>query len=41
LQYENISRYPILFDGPQRNLTAILEVGFYPQKKVRGSATGP
>jgi membrane-associated phospholipid phosphatase len=32
LQYENISRYPILFSGPQRNVTAILEVGFYPER---------
>jgi membrane-associated phospholipid phosphatase len=30
LQYEDISRYPILFSGPRGNLTAILEVGFYP-----------
>jgi hypothetical protein len=33
LQYENISRYPILFSGPQRNVSAILEVGFYPERK--------
>ena len=32
LQYENISRYPVLFKGPQRNVTAILEVGFYPER---------
>ena len=32
MQYENISRYPILFSGPQRNITAILEVGFYPER---------
>jgi membrane-associated phospholipid phosphatase len=29
-QYENISHYPILFHGPQRNITAILEAGFMP-----------
>lgn len=33
VQYEHISRYPILFNGPQHNVTASLEVGFYPQKK--------
>lgn len=32
LQYENISRYPILFSGTQRNVSAILEVGFYPER---------
>ena len=32
LQYENISRYPVLFSGRQRNVTAILEVGFYPER---------
>jgi hypothetical protein len=32
MQYENISRYPILFSGPQRNITAILEVGFHPER---------
>jgi hypothetical protein len=31
-QYEHISHYPILFDGPQQNFTAILEVGFLPRK---------
>lgn len=35
LQYEHISRYPLLFHGPQQNFTAILEVGFYPPKKDR------
>jgi len=34
LQYEHISRYPLLFNGPQNNFTATLEVGFYPRKKV-------
>jgi membrane-associated phospholipid phosphatase len=33
VQYEHISRYPILFNGPQNNITASMEVGFYPQKK--------
>src|SRR5207245_4763762 len=32
VQYENMSRYPLLFIGPQRNVTAILEVGFYPER---------
>lgn len=32
LQFEHISRYPILFSGPQRNVTAVLEVGFYPTR---------
>jgi len=32
LQYENISRYPVLFSGPQRNITGILELGFYPER---------
>jgi len=30
VQYERISHYPILFDGPRNNLTAILEIGFSP-----------
>jgi hypothetical protein len=33
VQYENISRYPLLFNGRQRNITAILEVGFAPREK--------
>jgi len=33
LQCENISRYPMLFRGPQRNFTAVLEVGFSPNRK--------
>ena len=32
LQYEHISRYPVLFSGSQRNITAILEVGFSPKR---------
>ncbi|MGB9202698.1 MAG: SLBB domain-containing protein [Terriglobales bacterium] len=32
LQYENISRYPLLFPGPQRSVTAIVELGFVPHK---------
>jgi protein involved in polysaccharide export with SLBB domain len=32
LQYEHISRYPLLFPGPQRNVTAIVELGFVPHK---------
>jgi membrane-associated phospholipid phosphatase len=30
VQYEHISRFPLLFSGPQRNLTAIVEFGFVP-----------
>jgi hypothetical protein len=33
VQYEHISRYPLLFNGPQRNVTAILEVGFSPRER--------
>jgi hypothetical protein len=33
LQYENISHFPILFKGPQRNVTAIVEAGFMPGRK--------
>jgi membrane-associated phospholipid phosphatase len=32
VQYENISRYPMLFKGPQKNFTAVLEVGFSPKR---------
>ena len=32
LQYEHISRYPLLFHGPEKNFTAILEVGFSPER---------
>lgn len=35
LQFEHISRYPLLFNGPQQNFTAILEIGFYPPKRER------
>lgn len=34
LQYEHISRYPILFTGPQRNITAVVEIGFMPHQRV-------
>jgi len=33
IQYEHISRYPILFSGPQKNITAIVEVGFSPRER--------
>jgi membrane-associated phospholipid phosphatase len=33
LQYEHISRYPILFNGSRRNITAVLEVGFSPTRR--------
>lgn len=32
VQYEHISHYPLLFNGPQNNVTAIVELGF----SVRG-----
>ena len=35
LQYEHISRYPVLFNGPQRNFTAIAEIGFSPGERGR------
>lgn len=35
LQYEHISRYPVLFDGPQSNFTAILEVGLDPREREK------
>ena len=33
LQVEHISRFPLLFHGPQNNFTAIVEVGFSPERK--------
>ena len=30
VQYEHISRFPILFKGVQRNFMTVLELGFYP-----------
>jgi hypothetical protein len=33
IQYEQISHYPILFNGPENNLTAILELGFSPRER--------
>jgi hypothetical protein len=33
VQYEHISRYPVLFNGSQNNVTAILEVGFTPRRR--------
>lgn len=35
VQYEHISNYPILFNGPQRNVTAIAEIGFSPRERVQ------
>jgi len=32
MQYEHISHYPILFSGSQRNVTAIIELGFLPHR---------
>ena len=32
-QYKNISRYPYSFTGPQRNITASVEVGFSPKER--------
>jgi len=33
LQYEHISRFPVLFNGVEKNVTATLEVGFIPERK--------
>jgi len=33
LQYENISRFPLLFNGPMTNFTALVEVGFIPKER--------
>ena len=41
LQYEHISRYPILFQQGQKNVTAILEVGFVPQRNSHRATTDP
>lgn len=35
LQYEHISRFPVLFSGPQNNFTAIAEIGFSPGERGR------
>ena len=35
LQYEHISHYPLLFNGRQQNVTAIVELGFTPTSKKR------
>ena len=32
LQYEHISRYPLLFSGPQSNVTATIEMGLVPRR---------
>ena len=33
LQYEHISRYPVLFNGAHTNITAIAEIGFTPGER--------
>ena len=33
VQFENISHYPILFDSSRRNLTAIVEFGWAPERE--------
>jgi len=33
MQFEHIARYPLLFAGPENNLTAIVELGFHPGKR--------
>ena len=41
VQYEHISHYPILFNGIQHNVSAIVEFGFLPrerQPQTRGSS---
>ncbi|MGA2981650.1 MAG: capsule assembly Wzi family protein [Terriglobales bacterium] len=35
LQYEHISHYPLLFNGRQQNVTAMVELGFMPNNKKR------
>ncbi|MFZ0521839.1 MAG: capsule assembly Wzi family protein [Candidatus Acidiferrales bacterium] len=32
-QYEHISHFPILFNGPQHNVTSIVEIGFAPSAR--------
>ncbi|MGA3196081.1 MAG: capsule assembly Wzi family protein [Terriglobales bacterium] len=32
-QFEHIARYPLLFSGPENNLTAIVELGLHPGKR--------
>ena len=34
LQYEHISHYPLLFNGRQQNVSAIVELGFMPGRKL-------
>jgi membrane-associated phospholipid phosphatase len=34
-QYEHISHFPILFNGPQHNFAATLEIGFLPSKREK------
>jgi len=33
VQVEHISRFPLLFNGPQNNVTASMEIGFSPERK--------
>jgi len=35
LQYEHISRYPVLFNGAHTNITAIAELGFSPGERTQ------
>jgi hypothetical protein len=35
MQYEHISSFPILFDGSRENISAIVELGFYPSHERR------
>ena len=32
-QYEHISSYPLLFNGPQNNVTATVELGIFPRRR--------
>jgi hypothetical protein len=32
LQYENISRYPLLFSGPRHNVAVVMELGWLPDR---------
>ncbi len=41
IQYEHISHYPLLFNGRQRNLTAIVEFGFLPRDRHLATRRAP
>src|SRR5262249_36024098 len=41
LQFEHISKYPLLFTGPQNNVVASIEIGFLPGWSRHGRSTAP